>query len=606
MFSSALMMQNKILSAGATQQPLFRNRIRSILGLMTGLTGLANMLTGILPRPSWDVLLGAWPVDTHHGVHKLLVVVGFFLVMLSYGMMRGKRQAWVATGILLLLSALLYMLSRGPVFATVLIYVLVLLLIVFTRHFRARSDPPTIRRGYISLLAGLGIVTLYSIGGFLVLHDQFESLIVRLGPVEVLFRLLTNSHLPQLPYGTHAFFLGRVLPMLCLSAVLYGMVLILRPVAKALLPKEQERRTAFALTRNYGTNTISYFALEKGKSFFFSSSGKSFISYVLEGDVAVVAGDPVGPEEEMLSVISQFISFCHKQDWTAIFWQVRDVYTELYRQAGMHLLKIGEDPIITIDTFTLVGKAMANVRTNIRHAEKAGLHVVFYRGQVQDAEQLAQMEQISRAWLASKGGSEMGFSMGRFDVHGDEEQVYALAVDADNNVYGFVSFVPIYGRKGWGIDLMRRKARIPVGTMELLIVRSMEYLKARGAEIVSLALAPMSNINHSDETFLEYGIELLSNFVGDLSKKDSLCKFKKKFQPSWESRYLVYSSKLRLPKAGWALYRAHQHNISVYNMAYRAFNKWRADHREARQKIGIVGLPNGVRTKATSTGELAL
>jgi len=599
-------MQNNILSDGATKRPLSHNRIRFILGLMTGLTGLANMLTGILPRPSWDVLLGAWPVDTHHGVHKLLVVVGFFLVMLSYGMMRGKRQAWVATGILLLLSGLLYMLSGGPVFATVLIDVLVLLLIVFARHFRARSDPPTIRRGYISLLAGLGIVTLYSIGGLLAFYSQFESLIDRFGPVEVLLRLLTNSHLPQLSYGTQAFFLGRVLPMLCLSAVLYGMALILRPVAAALHPNEQERRTACALTHKYGTNTISYFALERGKSFFFSKSGKSFISYVLEGDVAVVAGDPVGPEEEMLPVISQFISFCHEQDWRTIFWQVRDAYTGLYREAGMHLLKIGEDPVITIDSFTLAGKAMANVRTSIRHAEKAGLHVVFYRGHVNDAGQLAQMEQISRAWLESKGGSEMGFSMGRFDVHGDDEQVYAVAVDADNNVYGFVSFVPIYGRKGWGIDLMRRSARIPVGTMELLIVRSMDYLKARGAEIMSLGLAPMSNINHSDENFLEYGIDLLSSFVGDLSKKDSLCNFKKKFQPGWESRYLVYSSTLRLPKAGWALYRAHQHDVSLHLMVHQALNKRRAAHLEAQQKISMAGLQNGLRSKAASTGELAL
>src|SRR5215467_5619897 len=151
-------MQNKTLPAEATKPPQFRNGIRSLLGLTSGLTGLANMLTIILPRPNWDVLLGEWPVATHHGVHKLLVVVGFFLVMLSYGMMRGKRQAWVATAILLLLSGLLYMLSRGPVFATALIDLLVLLLIVFARHFRARSDPPSIRRGYISLLAGLAIV----------------------------------------------------------------------------------------------------------------------------------------------------------------------------------------------------------------------------------------------------------------------------------------------------------------------------------------------------------------------------------------------------------------------------------------------------------------
>jgi phosphatidylglycerol lysyltransferase len=598
-------MQNKPILNKTTKPPVFRTRIRTLASLVTGLTGLANMLTAILPRPSWDVLLGAWPVDTHHGVNKLLIVIGFFLVMLSYGMMRGKRQAWLATTMLLLISAFLYLLSRGPAFVTLLTIALALLLIVLARHFRAKSDPPAIRRGYIALLTGLAIVILYSIGGLFVLYDQFESVIDRFGPVQVLIRLLTNSHRLHIPYGTQAFMFGHVLPILCLSAILYGIAHILRPVAAVLLPDEQERDAAFRLMRTYGTNTISYFALEEEKSFFFSNTGKAFISYVLEGDVAVVAGDPIGPKEEMLAVISQFISYCDEQDWTTVFWQVRDIYTELYRQAGMHLLKIGEDPIIKVDTFTLAGKPMANVRTSARHAEKSGLRVVFYRGRVRDAEQLAQMEQISRSWLASKGGAEMGFSMGRFDVHGDVEQVFALAVDADNKVYGFVSFVPIYGRKGWGIDLMRRTVRVPVGTMELLIVRSVEYLKAGGTEIVSLGLAPMSNFNHSDETFMEYGIDRLSNVVGDLSKKASLGNFKKKFQPTWESRYLVYSNTLKLPKVGWALYRAHQRDVSVYRMTYQALQKWRAIGHEIQQKNGIAGHLNS-GGKANSTGDLTI
>jgi phosphatidylglycerol lysyltransferase len=598
-------MQNKTFLNEPGKPPLLRTRIRFLAGLVTGLTGLASMLTAILPRPSWDVLLGAWPIDTHHGVYKLLIVIGFFLVMLSYGMVRGKRHAWLATTMLLLISAFLYLLSRGPVFVTLLTIALALLLIALARHFRAKSDPPAMRRGYIALLAGLTIVILYSIGGLFALYDQFESVIDRFGPVEVLIRLLTNSHRLHIPYGTQAFLFGHVLPMLCLSAILYGIAHILRPVAAVLLPNEQERESAFRLTHIYGTNTISYFALEAEKSFFFSNTGKSFISYVLEGDVAVIAGDPIGPKEEMLAVISQFISYCQEQDWTTVFWQVRDVYTDLYRQAGMHLLKIGEDPILKVDTFTLAGKPMANVRTSARHAEKSGLRVVFYRGQVQDAEQLAQMEQISRSWLASKGGVEMGFSMGHFDVHGDNEQVYALAVDADNRVYGFMSFVPIYGRKGWGIDLMRRALRVPVGTMELLIVRSIEYLKAGGAEIVSLGLAPMSNFNHSDETFMEYGIDLLSNFVGDLSKKASLGNFKKKFQPTWESRYLVYSNTLKLPKVGWALYRAHQRDVSAYRLTYQALQKWRAIGNEVQQKNGITGHLNG-GGKANSTGELTI
>lgn len=600
-------MRDRTLPAEALKAPVLRKKIRTILGIMTGAAGLATMVAFLLPRPSWDILLGEWPTDVHHGVHKLLVVFGFFLVMISYGMMRGKRQAWLATTLLLLLSALLCMLSGGPVVATLLMAALVSLLVALARHFRAKSDPPALRRGYIALAAGLGLVTLYSVGGLIVLSNEFESLIDRFGPAEVLLRLLTNRHLPQLTQGSQAFFLGHVLPLLCLSAVLYGLALILRPVATALRPNAQEQMAAAALTRIYGTNTISYFALQGGKSFFFSQSGKSFISYVLEGDVAVVAGDPIGPEEEIAPIISEFMTYCHEQDWMTALWQVRDAYINLYRQAGLHLMKIGEDPLIHTGTFTLDGKAMANVRTSARHAEKAGLHIVIYRGQVQNAEQLAQMEQISREWLAHKGGSEMGFSMGCFDIHGDEEQVYAVAVDADNKVYAFVSFAPIYGRKGWGIDLMRRGSQVPSGTMELLIVRSIDYLKARGAELVSLGLAPMSNINQSDETFLEYGIDLLSNFVGDLSKKASLSNFKKKFQPTWESRYLVYSSSLKLPKAGWALYRAHQHDITLYNVISRALCKWHADCRNGRQQHARARLADVVASqKATSTGDLAI
>src|SRR5258706_9261634 len=151
-------MQNKPIPNETTKPPVFRTRIRTLASLVTGLTGLANMLTAILPRPSWDVLLGAWPVDTHHGVNKLLIVIGFFLVMLSYGMMRGKRQAWLATTMLLLVSAFLYMLNGGAVFTASLTVSLALPLIVFAGHFRAKSNPPSIWRWVIALPTGLGTV----------------------------------------------------------------------------------------------------------------------------------------------------------------------------------------------------------------------------------------------------------------------------------------------------------------------------------------------------------------------------------------------------------------------------------------------------------------
>ena len=267
-----------------------------------------------------------------------------------------------------------------------------------------------------------------------------------------------------------------------------------------------------------------------------------------------------------------------------VFWQIRDTLSDLYRRAGLHMLKIGEDPIINTRTFTLAGKAMANVRTSVKRAEKEGLHVVFYRGQVLDADQRTQMERISHAWLASKGGSEWGFSMGRFDPCGDPEQVTALAVDAANKVHAFVTFVPIYGRNGWGLDLMRRAEQFAPGTMELLLARSIEYLKSCGADIVSLGLAPMSNVNNDDETFLNNSIDFLTHRFGNLSSSQSLFKFKKKFQPIWESRYLVFSHKLTLPQIGWALYAAHQQDASCLSVLCTSLRDWWANRQRAQTR----------------------
>jgi phosphatidylglycerol lysyltransferase len=581
-------MQTKTLYANEANVYRSRKIIRLIIAVAIGLTGIANMLFAIIPRIDWSMLLGEWSLDTHHSLYKLTVVIGFFLLMLSYGLARGKRGAWRVGIILLLMSASLHILSGGQVLPTIGTGALVALLVVCSRSFRAKSDPPSVRRGTVALVVGLSVVFLYTMYGIFTLYDQFEAPIDRVGVEEFLIRVFANTHVYLTP-GTQAFVFGRAVPLLCLSVVIYGIVMILRPVAAALFPTEQQQEAVAALTRRYGANSISYFALEPGKLYFFTASGKSVISYVLEGNVAVVAGDPIGPEEEMLPAIQQFTTFCQEQDWTVVFWQVRDAQVDLYRAANLHVLKIGEDAIVTTRTFTLAGKAMANVRSSAKRAEKEGIRVVFWHGLVRDIDQLSQMEQISRSWLARKGGSEMGFSMGRFDPYCDDQQVYALAVDTTNRVHAFVTFVPVYGRNGWGLDLMRRADQAAPGTMERLLASSIEHLGMEGADIVSLGLAPLSDVNCANHTFLGNSIDFLTQRFGNPGKNRSLFNFKKKFQPRWESRYLIYSGTLTLPKVGWALYRAHQRDVTLLTVLQRALKEWRAQHKTARQTL--VGSP---------------
>lgn len=557
-----------------------RHITRYVIALVTGLVGSADMLSAVVPKLNWDILLGVWMIRVTARVpaQTLTVVVGFFLIMLSYGLVRGKSHAWRITLILLLLSAYLHILRSGSILSTVVALLLATLLYMLSRFFQAKSDPPCVWRGYTALLLGFGIVTFYVVGGFLALYNDFEPFVNRFGIDGVILRMLTSVHL-HVSHNTPAFFFARAIPVLCTSAILYGMVQLFRPVAATLLPDTEERNKVNELTRLYGKNSISYFALDVDKSYFFSSSGKSVVSYVLQGSTAVVAGDPIGPNDETCTAIREFMNFCHEQDWTIVFWQVRAELAAMYRAAGLHLLKIGEDAVITTSSFSLAGGAMANVRSSAKRAEKDGVHVVFYKGHVTDVEQLSQMDHISRLWLASKGGSEKGFSMGQFDPHGDEEQVYALAVDATNTVHAFVTFVPIYGRRGWGLDLMRRAEQCAPGTMELLLARSITYLKNNGCEMVSLGLAPLGNVNNEDESFLDTSIDFLTERFGNPSKNQSLFNFKKKFQPTWESRYLAYSHTLSLPKIGWALYYAHQRDASLLGTLRKSLSEWREKKR---------------------------
>lgn len=551
-----------------------RRIVRYLIGFITSLVGVADMLSAIMPRSNWSTFLGVWPILDHRApAQSFTVVIGFFLIMLSYGLARGKKHAWCITLVLLVLSAILDVRRSSSVLATIVALLLAVLLSLLSRFFQAKSDPPSVRRGYIVLALGLGIISFYTIGGFIALFDDFAPWFDRLGIDGVIIHLLGTGPL-HVARATPAFFFQRALPVLCISGVLYGMISIFRPVAAVLIPLTEERSRVTALARQYGTNSISYFALGEDKSYFFSDSGKVVISYVLRGSTAVVAGDPIGPEGEMFKAIQEFVRFCGEQDWTIVFWQVRDVTAELYKQAGFHLLKIGEDAVVNTQQFTLKGGAMANVRSSAKRAEKDGVRVISYYGGVTNLDYLSQMEQISCAWLSHKGSCEMSFSMGRFDTHGDAEQLYVLAVDTANKVHAFVSFVPIYGRRGWGLDLMRRAECCAPGTMELLLARTIEELKHTGIQMVSLGLAPLSNANGTSETFLHNSIDFLSDRFGNPEKNQLLFNFKKKFQPTWESRYLVYSDALSLPKIGWAVYNAHQEDATLVKTVRDGFLDW--------------------------------
>jgi phosphatidylglycerol lysyltransferase len=530
---------------------------RLLVALVVGLTGLANMVSVFVPR--LDSFLDGWPLDfdLESSVRIVAAIVGFLLIMLSRGLVRGKRKAWELTLGLLALSTFFHAARGGWVLASWGAVLAVILVGMLRPLFRARSDPPSVMRGYAALFTGLALVFVYAVSGFYWLRTQFAPVVHLESAIRMSVHTLAWMRLMQhIPLTPQAHWFLNAVPWLSLSALAFGVVQVLRPVATTLLPAPLEREEVQALVRRWGTGPISYFALTSEKSYYFDSSHRAVLAYRLAGNVAVVAGDPIGPPDALPGLVGEFAAFCQQQDWHVVYWQVAPPLLGLYTAQGLQTMKIGEDAVIDPQTFTLRGNAMQNVRASARHAEKAGLAVRFFRGPVTEPSLVHQMEAISSAWLAQKGGVEMGFSMGRFGEQSEGDTVFALAVDNDQRVHAFVNFVPVYGRNGWALDLMRRDAAAS-GAMELLLAGAIEYFAEQGAEAVSLGLAPQANSAGEPSSSIEQLCSYFTSRFGGLAKARSLYNFKRKFQPRWESRYLVYPNTMTLPRVGLALAAAH-------------------------------------------------
>jgi len=175
---------------------------------------------------------------------------------------------------------------------------------------------------------------------------------------------------------------------------------------------------------------------------------------------------------------------------------------------------------------------------------------------------LDQLREISAEWLKLHRGGEKGFCMGRFDPHHLPQVWLTVAWDpAQRRAEAFCTYEPIWARRGWTLDLMRRRPDGIPGATEFLIAKSVEKMKQRGDAILSLSLSALARVERevsapgdgaADDRTREFLMERLGGFY-DFK---GVFRWKQKFNPEFEPRDLVYPDALELPRIALALVRA--------------------------------------------------
>ncbi len=302
------------------------------------------------------------------------------------------------------------------------------------------------------------------------------------------------------------------------------------------------------LLEKYGVDSLSYFSLHEKKKFFFSSTGKSFLAYTVEGKVALVSGDPIGPPEDISPLLKEFHYFTKGAKYSSCFVGITQSMLPRLMQQGHKTLPIGNEAEILLPFFNknLLKK---KVRRAERYILRFGITCKIYKRSSIPAEYLNQLERVSEEWLKGKGKKEKGYCMtlGRFPQQLDADCEIVLALK-NHNVLGYLTLVPVYASKSLSLDAMRIKRNTPNGLTEFLLMQAFEYFKNRNINTISLNFTtfyqqPQIRSKNLHALF----VAVLFKGLCYLYKTHSLYRFNNKFFPQWRERYIAYEKRRFIP-----------------------------------------------------------
>lgn len=504
------------------------------LGKLVFLSGAVLLLSaatpGLLGRLAFAEELLSAPLMRLS--HQLSLTIGLMLIVLSWGISRRIQRAYPWT-LGLLCAGALFTFTKAFDFEEAIFLLFVALLLYLSRARFYRIGAP-ISRERLAVWAATTLLIAY-------VYD-----IVAAGTVpELMHRLPDNRYLHLILNPTQhtiAVVTGLVVTWLLLS-----LALLLRPnkITTSSASAEELDRARDFLNGARG-NLLTHMLFAGDKRFFWACDGRVLIPYSIIRNKFAVLGDPLGDP----ALISGGIQECQRHadlyDLEVVFYQVSPAYLPIYHENGYRFFKLGEEALVNLSAFSLAGKANTNLRTVINRFDREG-----YRFEVlqppHDPQALERLRRISDAWL--KGRREKGFSLGWFDPAYLQKAPIAVLMAPEGQEIAFATLAPSYddGRTT-SIDLMRHLADTPNGTMDFLFIRLIEWSRDQGYSVFNLGMAPLASVGEARAAMREEKLaNRLYEYGGYWYGFKGLRKYKEKFRPAWEPRYLAYPARVSLP-----------------------------------------------------------
>ncbi|HSX07033.1 MAG TPA: phosphatidylglycerol lysyltransferase domain-containing protein [Candidatus Saccharimonadia bacterium] len=503
-----------------------------------------------------NALIHQLRAHTGHRINALLIgvpqVIGMGFVYLGTLLLRRKYNAWLATLLLFgvafgLAVARLLLLpdldKESQIIGLALPLLIVVLLVLTQDAFQVRSDVRTFRRALRVSLLVLCVALVYGISGFLLLdHKDFRREITL--PMAIHQTVdqfsLTTDH--PVAHTRRARLFMDSLSVISVTSVVYVVISFFDPIRMRFVNQAAQREKAERLLKEYPSDIDDFFKLwPHDKLYFFDKRSEAGLAYHVTRGVALIIGDPFGNPKRFKTLCASFQELCFVNDWRLAFIHVSDTNRRLYEKLGLHMQKLGEEAVVDLQEF----KEHANDKyfRQIRNRfTKQGFTVELLEPPHSD-QSLASLKATSDDWLTRPGRAERRLTMGYYTTEYMQQCKVAVARDGEGEIQGFINVVPTFEPGTANYDMLRCKAGAPGNCNDFLLLGLIALLQEHGYTKINLGLAPLSGLDDRNEAtnVIDSALRFVYASSGRFFSFEGLRRFKAKYQPNWEDRYVAYA-----------------------------------------------------------------
>ncbi|WEK17454.1 MAG: phosphatidylglycerol lysyltransferase domain-containing protein [Candidatus Pedobacter colombiensis] len=524
--------------------------------------GIVNIISAITPAipTRLRMVKNLLPEDLIVTSNTLVLVFGLILVIISIFLLQGSKRAWYAALFLTVFSFFGHLIKAADYEEAVLAFIAGSALLYTRKSYRLKPHARLVSIDYMVLIYAILAVLAYGVLGFYFIDKRhfgidFHFMQALKAVLQLFFLIDYHGMTPLTRFGE------RFQDSIYISGaavILFVVFSMLRPYFSKPYNSTEDFDLARQLLGKFGSSALDYFKVYPDKFLFFNATKTAFISFKLTRHFAIVLEDPVGESEtERIGMIASFEEFCGQNGFISAYYRVPEKSLHMYTTMGYKHIPIGEEAVLDLTTFTLDGGKMKTTRSAISRLTAEGYCLKVYQEPIKDG-LLQKLEKVSDNWLDELNQKEVAFTQGVFDTCILKNQTIITVEDEEEKVYAFLNLIPDYAPGEATYDLIRKVADSPNGVLDMLLAKTFIYLKEEGYKSVNMGLAPLSGmekVNITQKT-IKYAYENFKMF----GQFKGLRRYKEKFYPNWNKKYLIYSHNYHLLQVPSALRRVSEGN----------------------------------------------